>query len=201
MTQQQKIIAIALLSGVLVFVSVDSYKKIQKKKPGKKTQEQIEQELKAKQAKTPAGITPPPSVIPAAVKEQAAAQNRALRESQKTADVDGQKKIAEGEWVKNPFFDEDWGSGKNPPEGKGPDENPVEIVVPVQNLQEEVMASMKLEGVSVAGKALMAVINRKILREGETFSTDKGTFKVKKIEKDRVLLEANGGVYELSLKK
>ncbi|MCK5590401.1 MAG: hypothetical protein KAI43_13625 [Candidatus Aureabacteria bacterium] len=62
-------------------------------------------------------------------------------------------------------------------------------------------ALFSLSGISRIGSTFIAVIDRKMLRVGDTLSDGKRTYKIKTIEKDKVILESNGGTYEIKMEK
>ena len=110
--------------------------------------------------------------------------------------MDIQKKIAEGEWGADPFYHD----YKEPVQDKPGDD----IASPVYgspDVKEIVRSSFELTGISRVKNIFIAVINRKIIKTGDQLSVDTHAFDVRDITKDKVILEANGGVYELRLKK
>ena len=113
--------------------------------------------------------------------------------------MDIQRKIAGGEWGNDPFYHD----YKQPVQDKPGDETGLNTapVYGSPDVKELVRSSFELTGISQVNDVFIAVINRKIIKTGDKLSSDTHAFEVCDITKDKVLLEANGGVYELRLKK
>ena len=111
--------------------------------------------------------------------------------------LEEQKRIAGGEWGKDPFYHTkaiDDGSNNSKKEHDRPS-----YVMP--DIKEVISNSFELTGISKIGDIYSAVVNRKIVRVGDTIASDSHSFPVVDIQKDRIILNVNGGEYEIKLKK
>ena len=88
-----------------------------------------------------------------------------------------------------PLFPQEWGRDPfQPPEEESE-------VVPPPPVEEEAPSELTLAGTLVSPKGAVAIINEKIVKEGESI----GGFKVLRIERKRVILTREGKSYSLYL--
>ncbi len=91
-----------------------------------------------------------------------------------------------------PVFAQEWGRDPfQPPE----EESKIAPPPPTTAEEEEVVSELKLSGTLTSPKKAIAIINEKIVREGDSI----GGFKVFKIERKRVVLTREGKSYSLYL--
>jgi hypothetical protein len=202
--QKNQMIMIGVLVLILLGVVLNSIRTVKKKKAEAEAARQkalAAQTSAAPAAPAPAAATPVP-VAAAAPSVSAPVAIPPQIEEAKPEDIEKQKQIAEGEWGTDPFYH---GAAYRGSEQKGSSADGTSSQDAAQqasySLPTTVESSLALTGITRAGENYIAVINRKIVRSGDTVSQDNLSYTVKDIQKDRVIVEMNGGSYELKLRK
>ncbi|MCD6219883.1 hypothetical protein J7K43_05810 [Candidatus Calescamantes bacterium] len=90
-----------------------------------------------------------------------------------------------------PLFPQEWGRDPFQP----PEEESEIVPSPPPTVEEEAPSELTLAGTLVSPKGAVAIINEKIVKEGESI----GGFKVLRIERKRVILTREGKSYSLYL--
>ena len=194
-TKQQKQLAITgVLLLVFVIVLANSISTVMKKK--KAASAKKEEEKTEKTASDATKSAPSPASV-SALSTSGYVNIKVTKE-----ELLEQEKIAESEWAEDPFFhgytqakSEEADTSDN---GEEPEDS---YVYHTPDMEERISSSFNLTGITKAGNTYIAVINRSIVKVGDSVSTQTMKVKIKDIKKDRVLLEADGGEYELKLQK
>ena len=189
--QKQQMIMIGVLLAVFAGVLKNSIMTVKKKKKGNKkppeTSENTAKEI-VKQAQTQVKSAADDAPLPLS--------QRPTKTALKKQAFEDQKRIAEGEWGPDPFYHE---------AEKKPDSNGTQTTIQrpkhFPDIKDTIDSELNFTGISRIGSVFIAVINRKMLRVGDTFSLEETEILIKDIQKDRVIIEANGGEYELKLKR
>ena len=189
--QQKQIVAIGIGLVILVGALINSYMTIQKKEKGKKkppvASEETAKEI-VKQAQTQVKSAADDAPLPLS--------QRPTKTALKKQAFEDQKRITEGEWGPDPFYHE---AEKKPENGTA--QTTIQRPKHLQDIKDKIDSELNFTGISRIGSAFIAVINRKMLRVGDKFSLEETEILIKDIQKDRVIIEANGGEYELKLKR
>jgi hypothetical protein len=205
--QRNQMIMIGVLVVVLIAVLLNSLRTVRKKKAEAEAARQ--KALAAQSAAAPAATAPAAAsgtTAPAAAAAPSASAPAAVLppvEEAKPEDIKKQKEIAEGEWGSDPFYRGVAGgaSAQKGAAGDGASGQDATQQQAVYALPPAAESSLVLSGITRAGESFIAVINRKVVRTGDTVSQDTLSYTVKDIQKDKVIVEMNGGSYELKLRK
>lgn len=192
-------IIITVLLLILVYAVANSITAVKKKKKDAAATEKTEES-----ADKPAQDTTKAAPVPVPAEDAGIPLSRKPTKAQlEKEDLEEQKKIAEGEWDKDPFFHDDMSSqqGQAPGETPGEDVSPEKLSFGLPDTRETIRSSFQLTGISLINDTYIAVINRKMVKVGDSISNDRFKFNIKNITKDKVILEADGGEYELKLQK
>ncbi len=183
-------IMIGVLLAVFAGVLINSIMTIKKKKKGNKkppeTSENTAKEI-VKQAQTQVKSAADDAPLPLS--------QRPTKTALKKQAFEDQKRIAEGEWGPDPFYHE--AEKKSDNGAQTTTQRPKHL----PNIEDTISSKLNFTGISRIGSAFIAVINRKMLRVGDKFSLEETEILIKDIQKDHVIIEANGGEYELKLKR